>query len=323
LADEWVLITLEARPFLPIDLPLVRRLIPHGVSFDSEMMLTSGMITPLGGAFWSSVVPLTDFGTHVYIVRDDEAIYAAQFRHRVGDSHAHISFITPGLDILNSEAAWVALIDAMTAAAGRRGAHTLNAEVDEHSEAFVVLRRSGFAIYARQEILKRAPAPIPEADPELLRPVMEDDAFAVNMLITNIVPRMVLQADPLPELARGMVMEQAGRIIAFVAVTEGREGIFLQPFLHPEMDYQAGAIHAAALARLPRAERLPVYTCVRRYQDWLRTPLAHLGFEAWASQAVMVKHTVARIEHPILNTAPSISGAVRIVPPVKIRISGK
>jgi hypothetical protein len=299
---------------------MVRRLIPHGVSFDSEMVLTNGMITPLGSALLNSVVPLSDFGSHVYIVRDGEAMYAAQFRHRSGDQHAHISFITPGLEHFGSESAWIALIDAMTAAAGRRGALTLNAEIDEHSEAFVVLRRCGFALYARQEILHRPPAPTPEADPELLRPACEDDAFAINSLITNIVPRMVLQADSLPDLARGLVMEQGGRIVAFIAVTEGREGIFLQPFLHPEMDHQAGAIHAAVLGRLPRAERLPTYTCVRRYQDWLRAPLSNLGFHDWASQAVMVKHTVARIEHPILSAAPSIAGAIRIVPPIKIRI---
>jgi hypothetical protein len=315
-----VLIALEARPFLPIDLPMVRRLIPHGVSFDSEMGLTSGMITPLGGAFLSSVVPLTDFGTHVFIVRDGEAMYAAQFRHRSGDPHAHISFIAPGADFYNSEAAWFALIDAMTVAAGKRGAHTLNAEIDEHSEAFVILRRAGFALYARQDILMRMPAPAPEADPELLRPATEEDCFAINLLISNIVPRMVLQADSLPDLTRGLVLEQGGRINAFVAITEGREGTFIQPFLHPEMDHQAGAIHAAVLARLTRVERLPTYVCVRRYQDWLRTPLAHLGFQAWASQAVMVKHTVARIEHPILSAAPSIAGAVRIVPPIKIKV---
>ena len=48
----------EARPFLPIDLPLVRRLTPYGVSFDSETSLTRG-VHIIEGAVWAAV-PLTE-----------------------------------------------------------------------------------------------------------------------------------------------------------------------------------------------------------------------------------------------------------------------
>lgn len=306
----------EARPFLPIDLPLVHRLTPHGVSLDSEISLTRGVHT-LGGAMWGSF-PLTDLGTPTFVLRDGENGFVAQFRHRMGDQHAHIVFIAPNLDKCESEDGWFALIDAMVIAAGKRGALTLNAEVDDSSPEFVVLRQCGFAIYARQEILKRAPAPIPAVTGDLVRPETESDAFSINALYTNIVPRLVLQADSPPETGRGLLCEQNGRVMAYFSISEGRSGIFVQSFLHPEMYEQSRAVHSAVLARLPRAERCPVYVCVRRYQDWLRGPLTDLGFESWASQAVMVKHTVARIEHPVLKTVTRLEGAVRVGPPIKM-----
>ena len=118
----------EARPILPIDLPLVRRLAAHGVSLDSATNLTRGPHT-LEGALWSSV-PLADFGTPTFVLRDSETAYVAQFRHRNGDSQAHITFIAPDVSLCG-DSGWLSLIDSMTQAAGRRGATMLKAEVCE------------------------------------------------------------------------------------------------------------------------------------------------------------------------------------------------
>src|SRR5258707_15189054 len=142
----------EARPILPIDLPLVRRLAAHGVSLDSATNLTRGPHT-LEGALWSSV-PLADFGTPTFVLRDSETAYVAQFRHRSGDSQAHITFIAPDVSLCG-DSGWLSLIDSMTQAAGRRGATMLKAEVCETGSAFTVLRQAGFSVYARQEIWKR------------------------------------------------------------------------------------------------------------------------------------------------------------------------
>ena len=76
----------EVRAFLPIDLPLVRRVAPYGVSLDTVADLT-GSTHMLGSAVWGSFL-LTDFGTPILILRDDDGDYLAQFRHRVGEPHA-------------------------------------------------------------------------------------------------------------------------------------------------------------------------------------------------------------------------------------------
>src|SRR5215510_7420513 len=112
----------EARPILPIDLPLVRRLAARGVGFDSATSLTRGPHM-MEGALWNSV-PLADFGTPTFVLRDAETEYVAQFRHRNGDSTAHITFIAPNVNLCG-DSGWLSLIDSMTQAAGRRGAMLL------------------------------------------------------------------------------------------------------------------------------------------------------------------------------------------------------
>lgn len=304
----------EARPFLPIDLPLVRRLTPFGVSLDSATSLTRGIHTVEGAVMGS--VPLADLGTPTFVMRNGSSEYVAQLRHKAGDQHAHIVFIAPDLDRCNSESGWLHLLDAMVIAAGKRGAVTLNAEVAETSAAFAVLRQAGFAVYARQEIWKRDPAPAPAVNTSLLRPECDTDTFGINTLYASVVPRLVLQADSPPETGHGgLIYERDGRILAYLSVQEGKCGIYIHSFVHPDAYNEGQAILAESLSRLPRVDRLPVYFCVRRYQDWLRGSLSALGFEFWASQAVMVKHTACRIEHPVLRPAHALEGVVPALPP--------
>ena len=93
----------EARLFLPIDLPLLRRLTPFGVSFNSATSLTRGIHTR--GGCGLGIVPLADLGTPTFVIRDGDGDYVAQFRHKAGDQHAHIVFIAPDLDRCNSDTA--------------------------------------------------------------------------------------------------------------------------------------------------------------------------------------------------------------------------
>ncbi len=303
----------EARPFLPIDLPLIHRLTPHGVSFDSATSLTRGIHT-IEGAFWGSV-PLADLGTPTFVLRNSNQAYVAQFRHKAGDQHAHIVFIAPDLDKCEGDSAWLHLLDAMVAAAGRRGAVTLNAEVSETGAAFIVLRQAGFGVYARQEIWKRQPAAVSPLANNLLRTETEQDALGINGLYANVVPRLVLQADS-PETGHGgLVYERDGRFLAYLSVQEGKCGIYIQSVVHPDAYDQAQLIIASALSRIPRADRLPVYFCMRRYQDWLRGSLSALGFDAWASQALMVRHTACRIEQAVFKPAHALEGVAHVLPP--------
>jgi hypothetical protein len=75
-------------------------------------------------------------------LRLGESGYVAQFRHKeAGEEHAHIVFIAPSLAPESDGEPWLRLVEAMIAAAGRRGAITLNAEIAETSPAFEVCGR--------------------------------------------------------------------------------------------------------------------------------------------------------------------------------------
>lgn len=305
-------ICLEARPFLPIDLPMVRRLIPSGVSLDPITNLTRGANT-MEGAVWGAV-PLAYLGTPTFVIRADEIGYVAQFRHKAGDPHAHIVFIAPDLDQRHSESAWLHLLDAMVVAAGRRGAHTLNAEVEESSAAFEVLQQAGFATFARQEIWQRGPTSLLQSEPGLVRPSTDHDTIGIQALYASVVPRLVMQADALPDGKHGgLVFEHQGRIVGYFAVYTGKYGIYVQPFLNADSCAdRIDTILAAMLDQLPRADRINVYLCVRRYQMWLREALNVLGFEPCISQAVMVKRTTCLIEHPVFKPAYILDGRVQL-----------
>jgi len=284
----------DARPFLPIDLPLVRRITPYGVSLDSSTSLTRGGHT-LDGAVWSSV-PLTDLGMPTFVLRMGTRNYAAQFRHKIGEAHAHIVFIAPDLAQHTDSTAWFQLIDAMVGAAGKRGALTLNAEVEDTGLAFEVLREAGFSLYMRQTIWRREPGTLANGEADLLRPETERDSVGIQSLCAAVVPRMVCQAGGLPELGNGFVYEQHGHVSAYLSIQEGKCGIYIQPFLRPEIYDRAGEIFASVWGLLPRAEKLPIYVCVRRYHEWLQGTLTSLDFQPGVRQALMVKHLTCRVE---------------------------
>jgi hypothetical protein len=295
---------LEPRPILPTDMPLVRRLAPQGVSLDAALFLTRGAFTFESAVL--SAVPLIEHKMPTFVVRGSDCAYVAQFRHRNNDPHAHITFIAPALDV-HGESAWLTLLDMMTQAAAKRGALTLQAEVAETGAEFAVLREAGFSVYARQEVWKRDPSPLPKAPNNLLRPATEHDFIGINSLFTNVVPRMIMQSECIPD-SGGYVYESKGHILAYVSVQEGRCGYYVQAILHPDTYDQSRAIIASVLSHLPRADRLPVYWPVRRYQEWLNGALTDMGLEAWSAQAVMVKHTVCRIEHPVFKRVTALEG---------------
>jgi aspartate aminotransferase-like enzyme len=72
-------------------------------------------------------------------------------------------------------------------------------------------------------------------------------------------------------------------------------GVYLTPHLHPDVFSEAPAVIAAAIAKVERTGKVPVFIRVRRYQDWLDDALVELGFTICARQAVMVKHIAAGV----------------------------
>lgn len=305
----------RSRPHLvtPLDLALVRRVVAHPLPLDLSAALTRGL-NGLEDAFLSSV-PLTDLGAPTIVLRNGDGGYVGQFRHRLGESVAQLVLVAPEPQE-GDMPEWTRLLEAIAFEAGKRGAHLLNAEVAENHPAFIAFRMAGFAVYSRQVILCRRPRPVSGGIAGMLRPKVDQDMFAINTLYANTVPPLLQQAELLPgPECGGLVYERSGDLAGYLAITEGKSGVVIKPYFHPEVYDLASDIVLSALRYIPRAEQVPVYLYARAYQDWLRGALEQVEFEPWAHQALMVKYTtvrVARVQHdPLPNLEPS-----RLRPPV-------
>lgn len=281
-----------------VDIPLMRRLAEKGLVLDSELCYTGEATVGLQNLGFSRIL-MPPRGLHMLVGRAGKQHVIGQFRLKPDDHLAQMVFVAPTLEPDMCDTAWLALMDAMASESGRRGAHILTAEVDEGSPLFLTMRQSGFAVYARQEIWRRHAAeetlPKFRLSGELVEET-EDDQMDIQLLYSNIVPRLV-QAITVPSRdSKGLVYRKAGRVQGYIAVSEGKSGIYIMPYLHPDvLGHEAAAIIAGVIAQTSRAERVPVYVCVRRYQDWLAESLNRMGFEALTQQAVMVRHIAAGV----------------------------
>ncbi len=303
----------EVRAFSLADLPLIQRLKSRGISLDSESYLSRGLHT-LSDATLSRL-PLGDLGAPTVVVRHAREQGVGQLRHTPDAPDAHIVFMAPSLPqeaTRQQESTWFALLDGLTRIAGKRGALNLHAEVDENSGMFEALRQVGFASYARQDIWRRDPAPLPPVrESGGLRPALPEDLPAIRYLHAQTVPKLAQPANPVPG-HEGLVYACEGELRGFIAISAGNRGVYLRPFIKEEDAAQAPALLTAALWLTNRATTLPVYCCVRQYQTWLSGALDALGFEPWARQTVMVKHTTARIARPAFAELPAMQGSVSI-----------
>lgn len=292
-----------------VDLPLIRRLAEKGTILDSELRCTRDVTDPQS-VLLASILPQRSLYT--LVGRTGRQRIVGQFRLRSDDRIAQIVYIAPELGEQRRDTAWLHLVDAMAAEAGKRGVHMLTAEVDEDSPLFVTMRTAGFAVYARQELWRREASAVPHGEPVELDEGKEEDLGAIHALYNTIVPRLVQPVAAPPDESTGYVYRREGRVQGYVAVTLGKTGAFIMPMLHPDILYRdAKSILAGVLAKIGRAERLPVTICVRRYQDWLEDALTELGFVPCQPQALMVRHIAAGVRQAAF---PSLEQSLEVIP---------
>jgi hypothetical protein len=314
------------------DVGLDKSLAERGVCLDVETGLTQGN-HPLQQALLAYLMPMAGPPTFIWrgdgngngadghakrgrgetksVAPADPPVVFGQLRHRLGEEHARLLFMAPVA--ADDGAGWLPLLERLVVEAGERRAQNLLAEVNEKSPEYEALREAGFAIYARQSLWKLAPstAPALAGDPAPMRAATRADTIAVNTLYSNIVPRLVQQVEPGPRhIERGYVLDHAGELVAYLDVRRGPQGIWVEPFLHPEAYDLSEAVLNACLQLVPSRKEKPLYLCVRRYQDWLQEVVARAGFEALGSQVVMVKRLVVRISEPLIKPLPVVDGQV-------------
>lgn len=312
------------RPFDLRDMTLIRRLGERGVSLHTASALAENF-HPLRGALRSMLVG-GEFPTFVWKPENGDRAGFIQLRIANGAAQAHILYVSPrcgdeesepaanGSDVLRNRdcAIWLALLDEAVAGVGSRGIQHVIAEVDEHSDELVVLRRAGFAVYTRQDVWAVRTSdyrPLGIAARPIARRAPADD-WDIQLLYANTVPRLVQLVEPLPATddGEGWVVRHGDELAAYVTVRRGTVATWLRFFIHPDAEAEADEIVAAALEVAFATEPELVYCCVRRYESWLPSALERAGFGVTGSQAVMVRHTVHHVARPMPETIVALEG---------------
>ncbi|TAK11076.1 MAG: hypothetical protein EPO32_13190 [Anaerolineae bacterium] len=299
------------RPFEIRDIPTLHQYRQRGLFLDSVPTLTWGRtLVPMGAAF-SPLSNVTGVFTSIY--QDDSDPGAApivgQVSHASGASFARFTFIAP--DAAIESPALSPLLEHLIQRVGARGAQSLVAEVDEKTHTFEALRRATFSIYSRQRIWRLAAAP-ESSGASLWRPGEAIHEFDQRRLYNMLVPALVQQVEPVHMGSQGWVLYEDGELRAFASVQTGPRGIWVQPFIHPEM-LEVTARLADLIQRLGPKTARPVYICLRSYTAWLADAMQDLGAEPGPGQAVMVRRLATEVRKPVRQALPAINGGAEPV----------
>jgi hypothetical protein len=280
---------MTVRPFDWRDLPALHRYRKQCIFLDSTRLYTKGpSLIPARALF--SYFALT---TGIFMYQSSfngkkENLLLGQVIHPTGTARARISFLTP-ISALYT-ASLPLFIEHVVKEIGEKGAMHLLAEVDETHSAFESLRKAGFATYARQRIWRLSKNINDEENTSFWMPARSIDLHAVRSLYANLVPAMVQQVEQQPfRRFNGLILFQRNAVVGYADIRYGKQGILIQPFIHPDVENIPHKIRNL-IESIPNRRSRPVYFCIRSYQSWLETAIEDLGAEPGERQAVMVRH---------------------------------
>ncbi len=275
-----------------MDLPALRRFREHVLPLDTVQLLTHG--NPLrASAFLEYLNPANGIYTAISEEAGNISIIG-QITHSGNNRASHLSFISPGRGIFSPHL--TEMMDHLAVQAGEWGTFHLLVDADEHSQYFDALRKSGFSVYAWQRIWKFQPNTTSSHLPGFEVPVgtwqtVEDrDSIGIKTLCQSLIPALVQPVEPLfDRKLDGLLRRTEGTITGYAEIIQGREGLWVQPFIHPQTENVPGLL-MDLLNTISKKCTTTVYICVRSYQAWIESALEELPVLASPRQALMVRH---------------------------------
>ena len=288
------------------DLPILLRYRHRGQFFDTASVLTRGPTLISAAALLSYLGPATGVFTFLAKNEDQKEPILGQVTLSPGSHLARLSFMAPETAYEGSNS--VALLEYLMIHTGSRGAYHLLAEVDERSPAFEMLRGSNFALYVRQRIWQMDLCIDGKEKGTQWRPIEGTDIIAVRSLYNALVPGLVQQIEPPPDdNISGLVYWQENELLAYAEVRSGSHGIWIQPFIHPDVKNVNDCL-VSLFCQLPNPRSRVVYLCVRSYQSWMEHDLEELQASVGPPQAVMVRHLAVTKKAERAFAIPALEG---------------
>jgi hypothetical protein len=257
----------------------------------------------------------------------------AQVRMRKDASEADVVYLTPSLTVAGEATAlWGRLLENLCLEAGEQGIQRIFARLPEDGPEVEAFQQVGFSIYAREDIfhLTQMPSDLPRPEDRTVRRQQAADSWGLQGLYASVAPRLVQQAEnlttrdwetpPGPWLGQARresyVLESQGEIIGYLRIRQGQIGHWSEMLLHPQAYERADELVVQLLSLLAEYPHRPIYCCLRRYQGGMRAPLETRGFQPFASQCVMVKHTTVRVKEPALKLVPALETRAEAATPM-------
>lgn len=300
----------DIRACMLVDLPFLHRVSNQVILLDSETNCTRDLHGTAGVILTGVLFPQRNLFT--FTAKLELAQMVGQFRIQQAEQVAQIVYLAPDSQAMEDDTLCLHLLDAMAFEAGKHRVSMLVGEVDDDSRLFETMRQSGFVVYSRQTIWRCSPSNLIGKTERLIRPAGDQDASAVMELITRVVPSM-LQPLLIPQtLEHGWVYYEDNKLLAYIGVTAGRQGIYLTPYIDACMMGESSRSLLYSLTKnIQQSVKLPIYMRVLRYHDWLSSVLDEIGFEAGHPQAIMVRHIKVKLCREKMDL---VKHALKIVP---------
>ncbi len=322
------------------DLPGLLRMQHGGGRLDRPDSLVSGY-TPLSGLIRGRWNPFRGTRIRTYVaVAKQLPVAFMQVRDRATDPRNKWDLIYLGAGRSAAAATperrvelWAALLDYITAAAGRRGVQRLYAKVagaDAVAEAFHI---AGYTRYGEETIhLLDGPPPgeTEESEEFYIRPQVAGDTWALHQLYTLTAPKVVQYAEAYTshrwELPRrsavaargdlrewGFVVERGHEIAIYCRIARQGSKSRLEFVYEPTARELLPQALNAILRWLDPGSGEQIYCATREFQAELSSILREHHFAAKEVQDVLVRYTVVSARAPALAPVGRLTRERRLV----------
>lgn len=315
------------RPFSLWDAPNVRHLQTRGTAFDLKRCLLSTQ-NPTRSAILG-LVSGHHIGARTLVHTEGpgtDPVGFVQLLPRDDGSSWDLVCVAPALDEGPPSAClWQDLLSQAIITAAEQRVARIYARAPLHGDSAMVLRRSGFTMVGCEDIFASSAAQPASPMPAGLRPVAEEDAWALGELRRQVIPPLVYQAQwfapeevalssqAMGAAQGGYVWVEDGSIVAHLSLDSTARGHWIECTVRPE---RRGDLlpHLRYLLYVANGlDHRPVYVSVPDYTVGLGWLLRTLGFESYGRQQVMVAHTVSRVTVSRPAVAHGLEGRVDII----------